>query len=565
MVIPRVRSARKLAFAVTRSAGRATVVPLFRSPIVSRRGCIAAAGFGRTFGCLLGGQTLRLPGNFALPAPGVSPYNCIDQGFRLLTRVLVIDDSPSVRSLLARRLRARGYEVDEAVDGESGVERALASRPDLVVTDLHMKGISGVHLCRILRSDPSTAHIPVMLLTASGHKRSRFWARTAGAAAYLSKDRLDDLEGLVPTLIASAAPPQVPSDAPAERPPTLQERMSAVLDAALSESVISGEVRALGSAGEPQRLFEGLVTLLAEVISYRWVAILPSRTYEPLFVHMHPADRQLAEAAARTHLGVPAARLAQVVADERASAGGDGPPPEILAIHFAERQVGQLALAPTARGFSRVDQRTIALVATELGGPLQMSALYQDAQRLATIDGLTGLLNRRAFLDVIERERARADRHSFPMSLVLLDIDHFKAVNDRRGHAAGDGVLQGVSKVLTAVARRSDCVARWGGEEFVIALPQTGDAGARVAAERLRRAIAEASHVVPAGEPIRVTASIGVSHAEAPWQIEALVAAADCAMYTAKQRGRNRVESLAAAEMPTEVRRMRAAILADSK
>ena len=173
-----------------------------------------------------------------------------------------------------------------------------------------------------------------------------------------------------------------------------------------------------------------------------------------------------------------------------------------------------------------------------------MSALYQDAQRLARTDALTNLLNRRAFLDAIERERSRADRHQYPMSLLLLDIDHFKAVNDLRGHAAGDAVLQGVARVLVAVARRSDCVARWGGEEFVIALPQTGEAGARVAAERMRRAIAESSHALAEGLPVVVTASIGISSADAPWKIDALVSAADAAMYIAKQRGRNRVESL---------------------
>lgn len=497
----------------------------------------------------------------------VYPYPRIirsTKGSVLATRVLVIDDSPAVRALLATRLRARDCEVEEADDGESGVEKALASPPDAVVTDLHMKGISGVHLCRILRSDPSTAHIPVVLLTASGSRRSRFWARAAGAAAYLSKDRLNDLVELLPTLIPTAPQQNGRLQVAGGRSPTLQERMSAVLDAALAESVIAGEARALASAGEPSRLFEGLVTLLAEVATYRWLALLPTRSYEPLFVHAHPADREAAEAAARSVLGVAAARPVHLVVDERASADAAGARPQVLPVQFAERQVGQLALAPPGSGLSWEDQRTIALVASELGGPLQMSAHYQDAQRLATIDGLTGLLNRRAFLDIIQRERARADRHGFPMSLMLLDIDHFKAVNDRRGHAAGDAVLQGVSKVLGTVARRSDFVARWGGEEFVVALPQTGEAGARVAAERIRRAIAEATHAVPNGEPVHVTASIGVSSAEAPWQIETLAGAADWAMYAAKERGRNRVESLAAAELPTAVRRNRAAMLVDS-
>jgi diguanylate cyclase (GGDEF)-like protein len=257
---------------------------------------------------------------------------------------------------------------------------------------------------------------------------------------------------------------------------------------------------------------------------------------------------------ARSALEVGSAREVHFVTDERVVAGAAGPP-ETAAIAFAGVQVGRIALAPTARGLSRDEKRMVSLVANELGGPLQMTALYEDARRLATVDALTGLLNRRAFLDLIERERARSDRHAYPLSVLLLDVDHFKRVNDTRGHAAGDAVLQGVARVLEKVARRSDVVARWGGEEFVVALPQTSEAGARIAAERARRALAEAIHPVPGGEPLRVTASIGVASADAPWKVDLLVASADEAMYAAKARGRNRVESAAGLELNTAVRR----------
>jgi diguanylate cyclase (GGDEF)-like protein len=188
-----------------------------------------------------------------------------------------------------------------------------------------------------------------------------------------------------------------------------------------------------------------------------------------------------------------------------------------------------------------------------------MSDLYEDAQRLATTDALTGLLNRRALLEIIERERVRSDRHGFPFSLMLLDLDHFKNINDERGHSAGDAALKGIARTLSSVARRTDFVARWGGEEFVVALPQTFEAGARVAAERVRRAIAEATHPMPSGLPLRVTASVGVSSAEAPWKTEKLIAAADAAMYAAKARGRNRVEAMPASEGGGSVRRIRTA------
>jgi two-component system, cell cycle response regulator len=459
-------------------------------------------------------------------------------------RVLVVDDSPSVRSLLAMRLRGSGFDVDEAVDGEAGAEQAIAAPPDLVVTDLIMKGISGVQLCRVLRSDPATAHVPVVLLTGSGDKRSRFWARSAGAAAYLSKDKLDDLVGILTDLLAQApAAPAIPAELAGRPRRTLNERMSAVLDGALFDSVIAGEVRSLATCGTLAKLFDKLVTLVSDLINYRWLAIVPGRAYAPLFAHANPEESAVLATEVRSALSIGQDRTIEVLSDPRAIAGAGGSV-DILEIVFAGESIARLAVAPTSRGLSKEDKRVLSLVATELGGPLQMSALHEDAQRLATTDGLTGMLNRRAFLEIVERERLRSDRHGFPFSLMLLDIDHFKAVNDTRGHAAGDAVLKGVAAVLNAVARRTDFVARWGGEEFVVALPQTREAGARIAGERVRRAVAEAIHPVPGGDVISVTASVGISSGDAPWNQEALLVAADAAMYAAKARGRNRVEAL---------------------
>jgi two-component system, cell cycle response regulator len=473
-------------------------------------------------------------------------------------RVLVVDDSSSIRTLLGQRLRAHGNEVEEAAEAETAFERAVTNPPDVVVTDLVMTGLSGVQLCRLLRNDPATAHVPVVLLTASGDKRSRFWARSAGAAAYVVKDRVEDLIALLPSLVSASRALAPATYAVHTSRRSLNERISSILDAALFESVLAGEVRALASAGELDRLFEGLATLLSDVLSYRWLAMAPNRAYAPVFVHGNAADRERCEAAARAAFAAPMERPIQFAGDDRATAG-DGPPPWTMPVVLGGAQVGHIALAPTLRGLSRDDQRLLSLVATELGGPLQMAALYEDARRLATTDMLTGLLNRRAFLDAIERERARSDRHTFPLSLLLLDVDHFKRVNDARGHAAGDAVLQGVARVLSIVARKSDFVARWGGEEFVLALPQTGEAGARVAAERVRRAVAAQAHAVPdGGEAVRVTVSIGAASAEAPWSIDRLVGAADAAMYAAKVRGRNRVEAATEAQESTSALRARA-------
>ena len=474
-----------------------------------------------------------------------------------MARVLVIDDSPSVRALLTERLCAQGHVVEEAATGESGAEQAIASPPDVIVTDLVMAGLSGVQLCRLLRNEPATAHVPVVLLTASGDKRSRFWARSAGAAAYVGKDRLDDLVLLLPTLLAASPAPPVPASDRGTSRRTLYERMSSILDGQLFDSVVAGEVRALTSAAELPRLFEGLVSLLNDVLSYRWLALMAVRPYAPLLVHGNPAEREAIEAMARTTLAVPSTRASHVIEDERAVAGEGGGAAETLAISFAGQHIGHIALGPSWRGISREEKRVLSLVASEIGGPLQMTSLYEDARRLATQDTLTGLFNRRAFLDHMGREHARSLRHAYPLSVLLLDVDHFKRVNDTFGHAAGDVVLQGVAQILNGVARRSDVVARWGGEEFVIALPQTGEAGARIAAERVRRAIAEASFPVPGGEVLRVTASIGAASGVSPWSTEQIIAAADEAMYAAKARGRNRVESAFEPEVSSSIRRQR--------
>src|SRR5207253_7078068 len=101
----------------------------------------------------------------------------------------------------------------------------------------------------------------------------------------------------------------------------------------------------------------------------------------------------------------------------------------------------------------------------------------------------TGLMNRRAFTAVLEREVARAERYAVPLSFLLLDVDHFKAVNDQHGHAVGDAVLAAVGRLLAAEARATDHAGRWGGEEFVVALPHTDEAGAACAAERMRGAL----------------------------------------------------------------------------
>jgi diguanylate cyclase (GGDEF)-like protein len=180
-------------------------------------------------------------------------------------------------------------------------------------------------------------------------------------------------------------------------------------------------------------------------------------------------------------------------------------------------------------------------LARELAGPLRVAALVEESQRLATVDPLTLVMNRRAVLEALDAEISRACRHGRPYSVVLLDVDHFKQVNDRFGHATGDAVLAATGRLLRTLSRKGDLVARWGGEEFVVCLHATHPEGARIAAERIRGGIESMAVTDQEGRGIPVTASLGVVSLTKRDSVHALIDRADRAMYQAKAAGRNRV------------------------
>lgn len=167
----------------------------------------------------------------------------------------------------------------------------------------------------------------------------------------------------------------------------------------------------------------------------------------------------------------------------------------------------------------------------------RVDELNRALAELATTDSLTGLRNRRAFDHSLALELAIVERHHSPLSLLMLDVDHFKRINDRLGHDAGDQVLQMIGQVLSAGARVIDIVARVGGEEFAVLLPNTGAQGALEVAERMRLAVVQA----PPGAHGGVTISIGVVTLQDGETASSLYARADAALYAAKEAGRNRV------------------------
>ena len=418
-------------------------------------------------------------------------------------RVLLIQVDAARRELLARRLRAQGHAVEQVSDPAGGADLALRAPPACVVADLWMPAISGVQLCRLLGSEAATAHVPVILCGDEDEPRDRFWAERAGAYAHVVKGRTGDLVRALGRAVRAAPAQDSFFTQLAGGDVDIRDRLARHLDAALFDSVIAAEIRALGSAGSFDRLFDRLAQFLSEVSRYRWIALTtpaPAR----LAIHHHPAMRAVAEAEARTALRLPDDMVAATIEDEDALPAAEGTAPITCDVLFGSVVVARLACGPTPERASDL-RSLVAIVQRELGGAVKIATLVEESQRLAAIDALTGLMNRRAFGATMERELARCARHGYPLSVLLLDVDHFKAVNDQRGHAAGDRVLSQLGQLVGTCLRQSDVAARWGGEEFVMACTSTAGPGAQLAAERLRTAIAKMMVVDDGGERIPVT------------------------------------------------------------
>jgi len=203
-------------------------------------------------------------------------------------------------------------------------------------------------------------------------------------------------------------------------------------------------------------------------------------------------------------------------------------------------------LAPSGFAAVTVVAALAALLAATFAFLLLHHARSQgEATRLSTTDPLTGAFNRRTFHEIAEREMSRARRANQPLSIIMLDIDHLRRLNDDFGHEAGDEVLQRLADLVQTALRKEDMLVRFAGEQFLVMLPEVSGPGAVVVAGRIRRSVADAP-IEAAGQLLQVTVSLGVAARldEGPESVDGLVARAESALALAKQRGRNRVVAL---------------------
>ena len=463
------------------------------------------------------------------------------------SRILVVDDSPTFCRAIAEMLEAEGYKVDTAFSGEEAFEVCLSTSYEVIVSDITMGALSGFQLCRLLRSDPSTKDMPVVLLTAADDPRSRFWGRHAGAAAYVAKEHArDELVDEVKRVLERGAVSMIPVATRAARRLSLMERLSAVLDELLFRAVVSSEVQLLTRhASDRQQFARVLASLASEVADYSYLALrLDGADGDTYTIHALGPWPEENHAGLWTALGISAdsePTVDVIIAGATLPAGSDIQVRDEA--HFpivaAGETLGDLRAFGASRRLGGEDRTTLELIAQQSALLVKNMRLLEETRRLANSDGLTGLQNRRRSTERLDTEIGRARRFSVPLSVAMVDLDHFKGVNDRYGHNIGDDVLKEVAKALSSAVRTVDLVGRWGGEEFFALLSDTDAAGAKVVAERMRASVADLPPFQDG--PEKITCSVGVATFAGEANGVLFVDRADRALYQAKEEGRNRV------------------------
>ncbi len=450
----------------------------------------------------------------------------------MTARVLVVDDVPANARLLEARLAAEYYQVASAETGQAALKLARELRPDIILLDVMMPGMDGFEVCRQLKADPVLGHIPVVMVTALGEPAEKVRGLEAGADDFLSKPiEFDTLLARVRGLV----------------------RLKRLLD----------EWRARGETARVLGLAGGFAD--APSIAGARVLIVDDWDFEARFLKDCLEREGLRASAARGEEEMLAATKAESF--------------DLIVISLSLVSFDALALASRLRASERTQDVPLLLVAEpedrerivrgfDLGAndwllrPVDENELrararnqirrklYQQRLRatldqalaLALSDPLTGLYNQRYVMHHLRNLLGVAPGHS--LAVLMIDVDHFKRINDSYGHPMGDEALKAVAETLRANLRAFDTLARYGGEEFVVVMPGATLSEATGAAERLRDAVAQMQFQPDGrGLPHRLTVSVGVAASTGSDATpEALLQVADRALYCAKRDGRNRVE-----------------------
>ncbi|WP_173931594.1 PleD family two-component system response regulator [Chelativorans sp. Marseille-P2723] len=454
----------------------------------------------------------------------------------MTARILVVDDVSANLKLLEARLLAEYYDVVTASNGPDAIEICELSKVDVVLLDVMMPGMDGFQVCRMLKASPATTHIPIIMITALSRPADRVRGLEAGADDFLTKP-VNDLQLL--TRVKSLARLKALTDELRLRAATTRNiGVEQLLEKRAGEDDIPTVLLVEEDPVHARQIRHILRDHFDLDVTHDAASTLvraSSHSYDTIIVSMALGQDPLRlcsrlRAMESTHL-VPIILLAGDKDEERIIRG-------------LELAVNDYVLKPVER------QELIARLRTQIRRKRYNDGLRSSVARtveMAVTDPLTGLHNRRYLDSHLESLFDRADARKRPLSVMIADIDRFKAINDTWGHDVGDSVLREFASRLRRNLRGIDLVCRYGGEEFVIVMPETDLAVAKKVAERIRTEIAGAPFPIGDGRrSVTVTASLGVSSKWEADSVEALMKRADFAVYQAKLCGRNRVAASAA-------------------
>ena len=457
----------------------------------------------------------------------------------MTARILVVDDVKANVTLLETRLLAEYFEVLKAYGGAEALETCENGKVDVVLLDVMMPEMDGFETCRRLKSDPATAHIPVVMVTALDQISDRVRGLEAGADDFLTKPVNDlqlitrvkslvRLKSLTDELrLRASTTRNIGIEELLSRGSTVASGMSKVLLVEERQNHADRVARYLRGKAELKIISDPQVGLLeAAENAYDCVIISTAlENFDPLRLcsQLRSIDR--------TRF-VPIMLIANEEEEE-------------LVMRGLELGINDYLIRPLD------EQELTARLTTQVKRKRyndQLRASVAQTIEMAVTDGLTGLHNRRYFDSHLETLFERAEARRRPLSLMITDIDRFKAINDMHGHDGGDDVLREFAARLRQNVRGIDLACRFGGEEFIIVMPDTEFAIAQKVAERVRAQIAATPFEIGNnGKQIDVTVSVGVSSLQPPHDnAQALLKRADLALYEAKNSGRNKVVAKAA-------------------
>ena len=450
----------------------------------------------------------------------------------MTSRILVVDDVPANVTLLEARLQAEYFEVLTACNGADALAICARGECDIVLLDVMMPGMDGFEVCRRLKADPATTHIPVVIVSALDRKTDRIEGLRAGADDFLTKP-VDDLALL--TRVRSLARIKQMGDELRLRASSGEDAVVEALPSDTRGKVIVVDDNALS--------YERVVRALS-IDSDVDVVIDPREAL--LRIAEDGADLVVVSLALN---GFDALRLCSQL---RAIDATRALPLLLLATQGEQATVMRgLELGVNDFLMRPIDPSELqARTRTQIRRKRFNDALRDTVQRtmeLAVTDGLTGLGNRRQFDRHAGALVKRAGASGAPLTLMMLDIDRFKPINDAHGHPAGDEVLREFARRVRRGIRSQDSAFRIGGEEFAVLMPGTDRSVAFSVAERLRGGIAAHPFLIDGGRiQLDVTVSAGLATLESSDDSAGLLAKADAALYLAKRAGRDRVMAQAA-------------------